>query len=253
MELKRLKTESKELIMNSLSIYYALQNQSKIYRNDAMASLSLYAGALRLGQTVTITREEPIRTSPGAGYPYPDGIKPSTINEKPEYERKQYNYENIVCQILNKYGVTIEQVIAMLNLDEKLTIPARSSINDKIERQYNAVYQRLLQTIRNCYVASAKQANEENRNCNPLIEMDIPTIISALHYPNIDLSNSIMNAYAKLKGMQSPLTSMPDYLDEIEKHVTYEEELCKSNAAGQLKLYRVRKPLVMNENIGKII
>lgn len=253
MELRNLKSETKELIANSLGIYHALQNQNKLYRQEGIESLSLYAGALRLGKSVDIISKEPIRTSPGAGYPYPDGIRPNTRNEKVEYRQYHYDYENIVCQVLNEYGITIEHVLDILNLDKKLITPVRYSASDKIERQYNVAYKKLLQTIRNYYIASAKQINANNKSCNPLIEMNIPTIISAIHYPNIDLSNSIIGLYSKLQDAQASLTAMPDYLEQIEQNVNYEEELCRLNENGQLELYRVKKPLVMNKNIGKII
>ncbi len=45
--------------------------------------------------------------------------------------------------------------------------------------------------------------------------MNIPTIISAIHYPNIDSSSSIISLYSKLKGAQDSLTSLPDYLEQI--------------------------------------
>lgn len=253
MELKNLKIETKELIANSLDIYHSLQNRNKLYRIDGIQSLSLYAGALRLGKSITIITKEPIMTSPGAGYPYPNGIRTNTRNERVEYHQYQYDYENIVCQILNEYGITIEQVIDMLNLDRKILTPVRYSPSDKIERQYNVAYRSLLHTIHNYYIASAKQMRESAKVSNPLVEMDIPTIISAIHYPNIDASNSISGLYSKLNGLHDPLTSLPDYLDKIESNVSYEEELCRMDENGQPKLYREKKALVMNKNIGKII
>lgn len=252
MKLTRLKIETKELIKNSLGIYHALQKQSKLYRHEGVAALSLYAGALRLGQSGVIHLREPITTGPGAGYPYPNGIRPSTRNEKMEYRQVHYNYDNIVCQILNEYGVTIEQVISILNLDKKLSIPVHTSINEKMEQQYNTAYKTLLTMIRNYYIASVKQMDVDT-HCCPLIEMNIPTIISAIHYSNIDSSESINNLYSELKGKQNALTSMPDYLEKIEGYVTYAEERCKINKRGELDLYQIKKPLVMNKNIGKII
>ncbi len=56
-----------------------------------------------------------------------------------------------------------------------------------------------------------------------------------------------------MNGLHDPLTSLPDYLDKIESNVSYEEELCRMDENGQPKLYREKKALVMNKNIGKII
>lgn len=247
MKLKSLEIETKELIANALGIYYALQNKNRAYCKEGMEALSLYAGVLRLGITPTISVAEPIRTSPGAGYPYPNCIRPNMRNELIEYRHDDYDYKNVVCQILNEHGITIEQVIDALNLDSKLTIPTKYKASEKIEKQYNVAYKTLLQTIRKYYIASVQQTSENKKYCKPIIDLNIPTIISAIHYNNVDASNSINRLYTKLCGTKA------SYLAEIEKLVTYKEELGKLDKNGNLKLYRVRKTLKMNQDIGRII
>lgn len=148
MEIKNLNLETKELIKNALGIYYALKNQSKLYRSDGCLALSLYAGVLRMGASYTITEKIPLTLGPGTGYPWSEG-RPDTSKEKIEYRYKDYTYENKVCQILNQYGITIEQVMMVLRLDEKLITPVKHIRTEKLEKQYNAVYKVLLETICN--------------------------------------------------------------------------------------------------------
>ncbi len=253
MELKNLNSETKELIKNALGIYYALKNQSKLYRSDGMLALSLYVGVLRLGTSYTITKKIPLTSGPGTGYPWPDGIRPDTSREKIEYRYVNYDYENKVCQILNEYGMTIEQVLALLHLDEQLSTPVKHLRTEKMEKQYNVIYKVLLETICKYYIASAKEANKNRTYYTPKIEMSIPIIISAIHYPNIDSTNSIKILYQKLMGIPNLPSSMPDYLKEIEKEVTCSEELGKRDKNGNLKLSLVKTPIVMNPEIGKII
>lgn len=253
MELKNQNSETKELIKNALGIYYTLKNQNKLYREDGMIALSLYAGALRLGTSYTVTKKMTLTSGPGTGYPWPDGMKPNISQEKIEYRYVVYDYENTVCQILNKYGITINQVIALLNLDKKLMTPVKHLRTEKMEKQYNTVYKVLLETICKYYIASVKEANTYNKHYTPKIEMTIPIIISALHYPNIDASNSIMYLYQKIKGTSNTSPTQPDYLKELEKEVYYKEEFGKMDEEGNLKLSRVKIPIIMNSEIGKII
>lgn len=246
MKLNELKLETKELVANSLGIYYALEQKNKLYRKDDIACLSLYSGALRMGQTTLIKWRRPITTAPGTGYPYAN-IK-EYENGKAKYKTEISSYDNIVCKILNNHGITIEKVTELLLLDKKILEPVSALKNRNLENQYNNIYKDLLQTIKNYYIVSAQIANNLNASDKPEVEMDIPNIISALYYPNINPYNSVSNLQKQLNSKDNDLI-----LKEIENYSNCKLNMCHLDEQKQPQLYQTTKKLIMNKNIGKII
>ncbi len=246
MEWEILKSETKELIANSLGIYYALEQKNNLYRKENIAYLSLYCGVLRMGKNHEIKSTVKIGGSLLAGLPIEDRPKyDSSI-----YEIKSYNYNNVVCQILNEYGINIEKIIELLDLNKKLLYPVSAIKNNKIESQYQMVYQTLLHVIRDYYIASARIEMGKDKSYCPEIGMTVPNIISAIHYPNIDPYCTIVSLYSAL-GIESE--SMAKLLEEIEKYSTYQEGMVKyDKKIGSLNIYEVSKSLVIKRTLGKI-
>jgi len=221
MELNKLNRETNELVANSLGVYYALLEKDKLYRQENMAIVSLYGGVLRMNRTIM------------------DG---------------SYIYNNITREILNEYGITIEKVIDLLNLDKKLSYSVNARKNTKLERQYNTAYRNLLHIIRNYYVASARITKNDDKAYIP-IKMTIPNIISAIHYSNIDPYNSIWNLNCRLGNLTDSINIKPEHLNEIEKHSTYKDKMARyDKKTGEIKdIYQIEKPLIMNKSLGRII
>lgn len=247
MKYQDLKSETEELIANSIAINYALKERNKLYREENIATLSLYCGVLRMGSNYEIKSIVKIGGSLLAGLP---------IEDRPNYdgsiyEKRSYYYNNVVCQILNEYGITIEKVIEALNLNKKLLLSVSGIDNKKLEIQYDMIYKKLLSIIHDYYVESARMAENIVSSYKPEIDMTIPNIISALYYPNIDSYHSIEYLCNSL-GIEND--NIIKSLEEIEKHSTYKEGMCRyDKKTGLIKnIYQVTKPLTMNRNIGRI-
>jgi len=237
LEYGKLKSETQELVANSLEIYYALTEKNKLYRKDNVASLSLYAGVLRMG----------------CHYLVKSKIQHSTLAGRGKSETMSHTYTNLVCQILNNYGITIEKVIELLDLEEPLLQPRNEKRRTKMENQYNVAYRSLLHTIRNYYIASARITKNDDK-AYISVKLTIPNIISAIHYSNINPDNSIWNLNCRLGNLTDGISIKPEHLKELEKHSTYYEEMVKYDKNGKIKdIYQEERPLIMNKSLGKII
>lgn len=243
MELRNLKKDMRELVVNGMDIYQALECKNRCYSKEGMVSLSLYASVLRLGEEILVLEKDYRRMSPGAGYPYANKEQMIGRDVRVQYQEYCYMYQNIVGQILNNHGISLKGVLELLGLDVKYMRLVRYKGNENMK--YDRIYRDLFDKILNYYLESAKILD----NCSyPSKVLDIPSVISALHYPNIDPLMSILSLYQKLSSKDEPT-----YLDEIEDYVTYEEEMGDINKEGELRLYRVSKKIKMNKNVGRII
>lgn len=248
MKYQDLKSETEELVANSIAVYYALKQKNKLYREDSVVSLSLYCGVLRMGKTHEIKSEVKIGGNLLAGLPIEDRPKYDSTT----YEVMKYDYKNVVCQILNEYGITIERVAGLLNLDKKLLNPVSAIDNKKLGMHYDAVYKSLLTVIHNYYIESARIKENIKTSYKPEIDMTVPNIISALYYPNIDPYSTISYLCNAL-GIENDVITKS--LEEIQKYSIYKEGMCRiDKKTGLLKnIYQVNKPLVMNRNLGRIL